>query len=154
MSSLFLDSNILLEGLIARWGLSKAVLSLCAVRIHQLFLAEIVREEVERALLIITSDYAKASRRLSEQILSDYDEFIRLAKPKLIPKPRPQEELAHRHLIRHQHDVPVLVSAINSAPDWLLTSNIEHFNQQVARRTGLRIATPYQFFAAIHASAP
>jgi hypothetical protein len=70
MQTLFLDSNILLEGMRSRWGLSKAALSLCAARIHQLVL--------------------------------------------------------------------------------LLSNNTEHFTATVARRTGLRIATPYQFFRAIH----
>ena len=153
MSALFLDSNILVAGLTARWGLSRAVLSLCAARIHELYLAETVIHEVERSLLILTSEYVKAPRRLSDQVLSDYDKFILLSGPKIIPKPSPEEVEAASHLIRHQNDVPVLVAAIKSAPDWLLSNNDEHFNQQVASRTGLRIATPYQFFATIHANA-
>lgn len=61
--------------------------------------------------------------------------------------------MAARHLIRHQNDVPVLVAAIKSGANWLLTNNREHFTEEVARRTGLRIASPYEFFAAVHASA-
>ena len=44
---LFLDSNVLTGGIVAPWGLDKAVLSLCAARIGRLVLAEAVREEVE-----------------------------------------------------------------------------------------------------------
>ena len=47
---LFLDSNVLTGGLVAPWGLDKAVLSLCAARICRLVLAEIVRQEVEDML--------------------------------------------------------------------------------------------------------
>ena len=48
---LFLDSNILTGGMVARWGMEKAILSLCAARTCQMVLAEAVREEVERNLL-------------------------------------------------------------------------------------------------------
>jgi hypothetical protein len=53
---------------------------------------------------------------------------------------------SNRHLIRHAADVPVLLSAMSSKPDWLLTHNTKHFTQAVANRTGLRIATPVEFF--------
>jgi hypothetical protein len=49
---LFLDSNILTGGIVARWGLDKAVLSLCAAKVCKLVLAEVVRDEVEENLLI------------------------------------------------------------------------------------------------------
>jgi hypothetical protein len=51
-----------------------------------------------------------------------------------------------RNMIRHEADVPVLLSAIAAQPDWLLSHNIKHFTPAVAQRTGLRIATPMQFF--------
>jgi hypothetical protein len=50
-------------------------------------------------------------------------------------------------LIRHGADVPVLLSAIRSKPDWLLTHNTEHFTMAIAQNTGLRIGTPRDFFA-------
>jgi hypothetical protein len=43
MSVLFLDSNVLVEGICSAWGLSKAILSLCAVRIHQITLQVAMR---------------------------------------------------------------------------------------------------------------
>jgi hypothetical protein len=83
---LFLDSNVLTGGIVAPWGLDKAVLSLCAARICRLVLAE---------------------------------------------------------------DVPVLLSAMQSHPDWLLTHNTAHFTPAVAARTGLQIATPRAFIQAL-----
>jgi predicted nucleic acid-binding protein len=56
-----------------------------------------------------------------------------------------------RHLIRHEADVPVLLSAMASKPDWLLTHNTKHFTKAVAQRTSLRIATPAEFFRALSA---
>ena len=67
-------------------------------------------------------------------------------KPVLVAYPGQEEVKAARHLIRHAADVPVLLSAIACRPDWLLTHNTKHFTPAVARRTGLRIATPVEFF--------
>jgi len=50
---LFLDSNVLTGGIIADWGLDKAVLSLCAARVCRLVLAEVVRLEVENNLILL-----------------------------------------------------------------------------------------------------
>jgi len=49
---LFLDSNVLTGGIVSRWGLDKATLSLCAARVCRLVLAEVVRDEVEENLLL------------------------------------------------------------------------------------------------------
>lgn len=142
---LFLDSNILTGGIVARWGLDKAILSLCAARTCQMVLAEAVREEVERNLL----KKALASgidRKAADELLADYDGLIRLAQPEIIPLPDKQTVLNSRNLIRHAADVPVLVSAIDAKPDWLLTRNTDHFTSEVARKTGVRISTPHGFF--------
>lgn len=150
MSTLFLDSNVLLEGLLLEWGVSKAVLSLCAAGIHRLLLAEVVIEEVETNLLL------EAERRgqvRGGKLLSAYDKFLKIAKPQRIKKPSNREVLAVAPLIRHVHDVPVLASALKANPRWLLSNNTRHFDRQVAARTGLQIATPLQFFKIIHANA-
>lgn len=140
---LFLDSNVLTGGLVSGWGLDRAVLSLCAARICKLVLAEALRDEVEENLLLHLSDLDPAA---ANQVLDDYDGLIKLTKPELVPYPSPSEVSANRHLIRHLADVPVLLSAIASKPDWLLTRNTKHFSQTVAKRAGLRIATPADFF--------
>jgi hypothetical protein len=148
MSGLFLDSNVLVEGICSDWGLSKVILSLCAVRIHQMILAEDVKDEVERSLLMIVY-----SGRRAERVLTDYDRFIALARPQIVPSPGEEEIFSARHLIRHQNDVPILVAALNSRLDWLIINNREHFTLQVAMRTGLRIASPFEFFQIVHSSA-
>jgi hypothetical protein len=43
----------------------------------------------------------------------------------------------------------VLLSAMASKPDWLLTHNTRHFTRAVAQKTGIRIATPAEFFTAL-----
>lgn len=145
IARLFLDSNVLTGGLVARWGLDKAVLSLCAAHTCQMLLASVVQEEVERNLLKKALAFGM-DRQAANQLLSDYDRLIQLANPEIIAYPDKNIVLQSRPLIRHAADVPVLVSAINAQPDWLLTNNTEHFTPEVAQKTGLRIVTPARFF--------
>jgi hypothetical protein len=72
-----------------------------------------------------------------------------LTDPEMIARPEWTLVLSSRRLIRHEADVPVLVSAIAGNPDWLLTRNTKHFTPSVAQRTGIRIATPADFFRTI-----
>jgi predicted nucleic acid-binding protein len=146
---LFLDSNVLTAGIVSTWGLDKAVLSLCAARIYRLVLAEAVREEVEENLLIRLSGLETAA---ANRVLDDYARLISLMKPEVVPYPEQEEVKVSRHLIRHAADVPVLLSAIASRPDWFLTHNTKHFTPAVARRTGLRFATPVEFFQVLSRS--
>ncbi|MFN0085889.1 MAG: hypothetical protein ACKVX9_10925 [Blastocatellia bacterium] len=140
---LFLDSNVLTGGMVARWGLDKAVLSLCAARICRLVLAEAVREEVEENLLLHAAGMEAVE---AGELLEEYAELIRLARPEIVPYPDEAYVLASRRWIAHEADVPVLLSAMAAKPDWLLTHNAKHFTAEVAKRTGLRIGSPVNFF--------
>ncbi|MGD1101411.1 MAG: PIN domain-containing protein [Terriglobia bacterium] len=140
---LFLDSNVLTGGMVSPWGLDKAVLSLCAAGIGRLVLAEVVREEVEENLLLHAGRLRPAD---ADQLIEDYRRLITLCGPERVPFPDADRVRASRHLIRHAADVPVLLSALDCRPDWLLTHNTKHFSEMVAKRTGLRISTPSGFF--------
>lgn len=140
---LFLDSNVLTGGLVAAWGLDKAILSMCASRIFRLVLAEYVRLEVETNLLNFSNRIPAVQL---DQVLEDYGRFLKLAKPEIIPLPEASRVTESRHLIRHAADVPVLLSAMDAKPNWLLTRNTDHFTPEVAAKTGLTIGTPADFF--------
>jgi predicted nucleic acid-binding protein len=140
---LFLDSNVLTGGMVARRGLDKAILSICAARVCRLVLAEAVREEVEHNILMHAS---KLSAAESNTILIEYTDLLKLADPEIIPFPLEADVMVSRHIIRQAPDVPVLMSAIDAQPDWLLTHNTKHFTPEVAAATGLRITTPIEFF--------
>ena len=143
---LFLDSNVLTGGIVSPWGLDKATLSLCAARVCRLVLAEVVRDEVEENLLL----HAQRLPALdADQLIEDYRRLIKLTNPEFVPYPDEDLVRSSRHLIRHAADVPVVLSAMASKPDWLLTHNTKHFTKAVAERTGLRIATPAEFFRAL-----
>lgn len=143
---LFLDSNVLTGGLISPWGLDKAVLSLCAARVCRLVLAQAVRDEVEENLLLQAERLPSLS---AEQLIDHYHRLMKLADSELVSYPDKDLVRSSRHLIRHLADVPVLLSAIASKPDWLLTHNTKHFTQAVAHRNSLRIGTPKEFFQAL-----
>ncbi len=145
---LFLDSNVLTGGIVSPWGLDKAVLSLCAANICRLVLAEAVREEVEENLLLHA---AGLSPTAADTLINNYLRLVKITHPETIPFPDVESVLANRHMIRDEADVPVLLSAMSSKPDWLLTHNTKHFTPTVARRTGLRIATPVDFFTTLSA---
>jgi len=143
---LFLDSNVLTGGIVSSWGLDKATLSLCAAKVCKLVLAEVVRDEVEQNLLLHAE---RLSLLDADQLIADYRRLIKLTNPGLVPYPDKHLVHSSRGLIRHEADVPVLLSAMASKPDWLLTHNTRHFTRAVAQRTGLRIATPAEFFRAL-----
>ena len=140
---LFLDSNVLTGGIVSPWGLDKAALSLCAARLCKLVLAEVVRDEVEENLLLHAE---RMSALNADELIEHYHRLVKLTGPEIVRYPAQSLVQSSRHLIKHAADVPVLLSAIASRPDWLLTHNTKHFTQTVANRTGLRIATPAEFF--------
>jgi len=135
-------------GIIAPWGLDKATLSLCAARVCKLVLAEIVRDEIEENLLLHAERLPSVD---AGQLIEDYRYLVKLSRPELIPYPDQGMVARHRHLIRHDADVPVLLSAMAAKPDWLLTHNTKHFTRAVAQRTSLQIGTPAEFFRALSA---
>jgi predicted nucleic acid-binding protein len=145
---LFLDSNVLTGGIVSPWGLDKATLSLCAAKVCKLVLAEVVREEVEENLLLHAERLPSLD---ANQLIEDYRRLIQLTNPELVPYPDDSPVRSSQHLIRHAVDVPVLLSAVASKADWLLTHNTKHFTKAVAQRTSLRIATPAEFFRALSA---
>ena len=140
---LFLDSNVLTGGIISPWGLDKAALSLCAARLCRLVLAEVVRDEVQENLLVHAERLPSLE---ADELIEHYRRLIKLTDPEMVSYPAEALVRSSRHLIRDGADVPILLSAIASKPDWLLTHNTKHFTQAVAKRTGLRIATPAEFF--------
>jgi hypothetical protein len=106
-------------------------------------LAAAVRDEVEENMLLRAAHLPASD---GDRLIKHYRRLLSLTGPELVPYPNEDMVTASRHLIRHAADVPVLLSAVASQPDWLLTHNIKHFTKAVAQRTSLRIATPAEFF--------
>src|SRR5947207_12074146 len=91
---LFLDSNVLTGGIVAPWGLDKAVLSLCAARICQLVLAEIVRDEVEENLLIHAGRLPAGG---ADRLIESYHRLVMLTKAEIVPYPEEKDVRSNQH---------------------------------------------------------
>jgi len=81
-------------------------------------LAKVVRDEVEENLLLHAQRLPSLD---ADQLIEDYRRLIKLTSPEIVPYPDADLVRSSRHLIRHASDVPVLLSAVLSKPDWLLT---------------------------------
>ncbi len=141
---LLLDSNILTDGLFSRFGLSKAVLALCASGTCKIILSEWVRIEVERNIfkkLDILGEEA------TEQLIEDYEGFLKLSRPIKVPLAAEERIIKNRSLIRHFADIPVVLAATDARADWIITKNRDHFTNEVADKIKIRIASPREFFA-------
>ena len=136
----FVDSNVLLDGLISSWSASRAILILSVRKVFKIVLAENVIKEVEENLLELLGENPEQGKRL----VNDYDKLIKLLKPEIVPLTTKEEVIRSRHLIKHFSDVPILVAGIKAVPDWFVTENIKHFSQAGAKRTGLNIIHPDQ----------
>ncbi|MBI3696100.1 MAG: PIN domain-containing protein [Acidobacteria bacterium] len=130
----FLDSCVLIEGLAVHSSASQGVLILRRSLIT-LILAEAVYEETKRALC---RDFPAESDELLRNLECVLDPQI----VERLPRVSRHDVEQARRLIRHEHDAPILAAAIKARPDWLVTDNTDHFNEEVSRRTGLRIVTP------------
>jgi predicted nucleic acid-binding protein len=146
LQRVFPDSNVLIEGLFAPWSASRAILILARARVFRMVLSPYVQEEVERALL----NRLASSEAEGSCVIDDYALALTLLAPELTARITREEFDQCRPLIHHIHDVPVLATAVQARPDWLVTSNTAHFTQEVAARTGPRIVTPHEFLAKYH----
>lgn len=140
---LLTDSNVITDGMVSRFGQSKAILALCAAKTCRLVLPEIVQIEVEHNLLKFIDRFGE---KQTEALIADYERFISKARPIRVPLADKERIRENRHLIRHASDVPVILAAIDSQPDWIITKNRDHFTDEVAAKINLRIASPVEFF--------
>jgi len=134
----FVDSNVLLDGLISSWGVSRAILILSVRKVFKIVLAQNVIKEVEENLLELLGENPEQGK----QLINDYDKLIKLLRPEIVSLTTKEEIIKSRHLIKHLPDVPILVAGIKAAPDWFVTENTKHFSSAVAKRTGLNIIHP------------
>jgi len=131
--NLFMDSSALIAGIISETGAAHVLLQLSEGEYINLTINEFVIAECERSFA-----------RKSPRTLPFLQIAIKTAKTKIIPDPSPAEVQSNLYLISDPQDVPILLSALQSKADFLVTHNRKHFidDPQVAEKTGLRIGTP------------
>ena len=129
------------------WGASKAVLVLATLRgLYTVVLAEAIEREVQRA---IARKIAQLDPTESQAIARNVAGWLNQVRIERHPLPTPEAIRQHAAAIlpaiRHVNDLPAVVTAIQAQPDWVISTNVEHWNERLAARTGLRVATPLAF---------
>jgi hypothetical protein len=152
---LFLDAGVIIEGCIRPWGASKGLLVLATIRANfTVVLAEVIEREVQAAILRKQTTLGASAGDIAqdvtgwlvririERLPAPSDNAIRAALPIVLPA------------LRHLNDLSAVVSALQAHPDWVISTNIAHRNEQLAARTGLRITTPRAFLGQLYPPAP
>ncbi len=116
---LFLDSNVIISGLLSSKGAPRIILDLLSLQVQGItgITGEYNILEIERNL----------TRKLP-QALPLYNEYLPKLHLELIPLPHREEIEAHLGIIVDK-DVPVLVSAINGKADLLITGDNKDFGK-------------------------
>jgi len=132
----FLDSNVILSGLISDKGPPRLILDILTLGLP--FLAGLTGRfnliEIERNLK------KKAPGALS--VLNSYLPKLNLT---VIPLPDPDEVRRFSGKVE-QKDIPVLLSALQGKADFLVTGDKKHFDGIKAKHTyPLRIVSPAEF---------
>ena len=141
---------MLVDGFFNRWGTCKAVLIVATLRTQfRAIVADPVGEELARA---VTSKGARLSAHEAKAVNDGIAGWFSIARPERVPWPSEADMLAHAALhsvVRHEKDMSPVVAAVLARPDWVLSTNTAHWNEELATRTGLRIATPADFLSSL-----
>lgn len=133
----FLDSNILVAGLLSRTGASAAILDLAE--------AEEILAVVSRQVLVeVDSVYERKFPHLLER----FRRFLKNLSPLLAEDPSPKEVKEALKVIEAS-DAPILAAAKREKPDFLVTLNTKDFHTANAREfVGVPVLTPAEFLNA------
>jgi putative PIN family toxin of toxin-antitoxin system len=132
----FLDSNVILSGLISDKGAPRICLDLLILKLPFLVgsTGRFNLMEIERAL-----------KKKLPGLLPIFRKYLPLLNLRIIPLPSPQEIREFAGKIADK-DVPVLASAIKAKADFLVTGDKQHFQKLKAHgEYPLRIVTTAEF---------
>lgn len=131
--NIFLDSSVLVAGILSETGASHVLLLLGEKEDILLTVSEMVIIESERTIAI-----------KSPKNIPVFRNAIVTSNLTIVRDPSNKEVEANLYLIKDPNDVPILLAAIKAKVDYLATHNRKHFleDPQVAERSGLKIGTP------------
>jgi uncharacterized protein len=135
---IFLDSNVIISGLLSTKGAPRIILDLLCLHLPNLqgVTGAYNMMEIERNL----------ARKLPAT-LPVFREYLPRMDLEIVPLPK-CEELRPWFGITADKDVPVIVSAINSKADFLVTGDMGDFSGLMARDDlPFRVLTPAEFVA-------
>jgi len=136
----FLDSNVILSGLLSERGAPRIILDLLSLRLPFLIgsTGRYNLTEIERNL-----------RNKMPGLLSLYKAYLPKLNLKVIPLPRPRDIRGFPGQIAEK-DIPVLISAIRSRADFLVTGDKQHFGKVKGDdKYPFHVLTPSEFVDSI-----
>ncbi len=132
----FLDSNVILSGLLSAGGAPRIILDVCTLALPGLIFltGRFNLLEIERNI-----------RKKAPAILPVYEEMPPRLHLETVPLPSADEVAGFRAVVADK-DAPVLASALRGRADLLVTGDRKHFGRvRKADIAPLRIATPAEF---------
>lgn len=136
----FVDTNVLIAGVLSRTGASAAILDLGEAEELVLVVSQQVLVEADRTFV------AKFPH-----LIARYRAFIKNLAPLLAADPT-RAAIARAARIIHADDAPILAAAHQESLDYLVTLNTRHFATPQARAfLSVPIATPAEFLHAFRA---
>ncbi len=136
----FLDSNVILSGLLSDTGAPRLILDILSMELPR--------------LVAITGRYniIELERNIRKKVpraLPVYDEYFPKLRIEIVPLPTPAEVTKHRGIVADK-DTPVLVSAIKGKADFLVTGDKKHFEKvKKAGTFPFKITSPTEFLAVL-----
>jgi len=137
---IFLDSNVILSGLLSDKGPPRLILDLLSLELPFLIgsTGRYCLIEIERNL-----------KKKVPEVLSVYRTYLPRLNLRIVPLPRPEEVKRFSGHIADK-DIPVLASAFRSRVDFLVTGDKQHFEKlKVSGRYPFKIVTPAEFLHVI-----
>lgn len=133
---IFIDSSVIIAGLISAEGGSAKVLSLCESGIIEGWISRQVVDEVEKTM-----------KNKAPYLCVHFEKLKIKAKLKILEKVKNKNLLSAKSWIMYKNDVPILAAAKDLNVDVLLTLDLRHFikDPMVSKKSGLIIMTPGNF---------
>lgn len=137
---ILVDSNVLIDGILSHNSASKAFLIIAKdTQLFDLFISQVSIEEIEDFFV---------SKGI-EKYIDDYTKYIDSIKITYLPLPDESSVIAAKTkylpLLRHLADLPILLTAINSKMDWIISNNRDHFNNRLSKKINIKIASAKEF---------
>jgi predicted nucleic acid-binding protein len=136
----FLDSNVILSGLLSERGAPRIILDLLSLRLPFLIgsTGRYNLIEIERNL-----------KNKMPSLLFLYKAYLPKLNLKVIPLPRPEDIRDFSGQIAEK-DIPVLISAIRSKAEFLVTGDKQHFGKmKELDKYPFHVLTPSEFIDSI-----
>ena len=137
---IFLDSNVILSGLLSDKGPPRLILDLLSLELPFLIgsTGRYCLIEIERNL-----------KKKVPEVLSVYRTYLPRLNLRVVPLPRPEEVKRFSGHIADK-DIPVLASAFKGRVDFLVTGDKQHFEKlKISARYPFKVVTPAEFLNVI-----